>query len=122
MSIPIDCSKCGAPVGEKPGYPFGKLPDDLSGVSAECNHPKSKKTEKVQLFGLIKEVVVEYPETETCSAWAEYLGPPNKCMLWVAIIFSGYRCVMVNGKGAWWDPDIGFYGQGFDELFNVQSK
>ena len=122
MSVPIDCPKCGDSIGVKPGYPFGEIPDDLAGLSVECNHPKSKKTEKIKLFGLAKEIVVEYPETETCSAWVEYLGPPNKFLLWLAIVLCDYRGVTVNNKWVWWSVDLGFYGQGIDELVNLKLK
>jgi len=120
MSVPIDCPKCGAPIGVKPGYPFGEIPNDLAGLSGECNHPKSKKTEKVQLLGLIKEILVEYPETETCDAWVEYIGPPNKFVLWLAIVFCGYHGVTVNKKWVWWNFEVGFFGQGIDELVNLK--
>lgn len=122
MSVSSDCHKCGSPVGSKLGYPFGKISNDLSVVSTEGNHLEPKKTEKIKLFGLVKEILVEYPETETCDAWVEYLGPPNKFMLWIAIIFCGYYGVIVNKKWVSWNSMIGFYGQGVDELANLKRK
>lgn len=122
MSVPIDCPKCGAPIDARQGYPFGKRPNDLFGLAVECNHPNSKKTEKVQLFGLSKEILVEYPETETCDAWVEYIGPPNKFFLWLTIVFCGYQGVTVNKKWAWWDFETGFFGDGVKELANLHSK
>ena len=124
MSIPIDCPKCGVMIGEVSGLSakglfFKNFPSIDSG---SCNHRKSVKTEKRGLLGLIKEVLVEYPETETCSAFAEYVGPSNKLMLWIAIVFCGYHGVVVNGKWAWWDFKIGFYGQGVDELMDMRHR
>jgi len=125
MSVLVDCPKCGAIIGEVSGLDTRSArghedfpPDD----SAVCNHPKFKKTETLQLFGLIKEIHIDYPETDTASSWVEYLGPSNKFMLFIAIIFSGYTGIIVNGKWAWWDSRIGLFGNGIDELANLKPK
>lgn len=101
-----------------------------STVNVDCpgrgNHPEPKRTERTRLFGLMRCISLEYPETSTTSSWEEYAGPPNKFWLWFAIVFGtkqypngSYEGVVVNGKWAWWDLATGFYGDGVGEFANL---
>ena|SRR3989344_2423352 len=133
MAIPYFCSKCDDVIGMEPqGLSLGRLGsgDFDSTMNVTCpgkgNHPKPKRTESMRLFGLIRRVFLEYPQTFTISSWEEYTGPQSKFWLWFAIVF-GTKCypngshdgVTVNGKWTWWDFETGFYGDGIRELANL---
>lgn len=128
MSIPIDCKKCGTMVGVVSG--LGLLRSDYHfDPKGQCGHPEPERAETTKLFGLIKQIRVFYPETKTVSSWEEYAGPPSRFKLWAAIVFGtkrypngSYEGVTVNGKWAWWNPRIGFFGDGVQELDNLQPK
>ncbi|MBI5798605.1 MAG: hypothetical protein HZB10_01595 [Candidatus Yonathbacteria bacterium] len=131
MSIPVYCTKCGAIIGVKHrfmlGFDLGS--GDQSVTHGVCNHTEPQRTETLKLFDLIKQIRLDYPETETVSTWEEYVGPPIKFILWCAIVFGTrrypngtYNGVTVNGKWAWWDSQNGFYGDGVAELGNLQLK
>jgi hypothetical protein len=131
MAIPYYCSKCYEIIGvESEALTLGR---GFSGnfdstIDVDCpgrgNHPKPKRTESTRLFGLIRRVLLEYPETSTTSSWEEYAGPPNKFWLWCAIVFGtkSYAGVTVNGKWAWWSLGTGFYGDGVGELANLKQR
>lgn len=131
MTMPVFCPHCRTLVGVFDSSIFAKagLNDFLLAEKAignlqagivDCSrHQESKRTETKKLLGLVKEVHIFYPETETVSSWVEYLGSPNKFMLFTAIILSGCDGIVVNGKWAWWDFKIGLFGKGVDELVNL---
>ena len=128
MSIPIDCKKCGELVGVRSGLGFRSGFDwDFNPINSSdgsgCNHPEPKRTEAPKLFGLIKQIRVEYPETKTASSWEEYVGPPSKFILWLAIFFgTNSNRITVNKKWVWRRPKGGLFGDGVQELNNLQPK
>lgn len=130
MSVPVRCTKCGVLVGEISALGFWGFTMGLNeyrnlsysiGHDLECNHPEPIWNETIKLFGLVKHIRLEYPETETSSLWEEYTGPSNKFTLWLAIILGNSRGVIVNGKWVWWDFSTGFFGDGVKEIANVRS-
>ena len=136
MAIPYFCRKCHDVIGmELEVLTLGRAfsGNFNSTMDVDCpgkgNHPKPKRTESTKLYGLIKRVFLEYLETHTTSSWEEYAGPPSKFWLWFTIVFGtrrypngSYAGVTVNGKWAWWDLKTGFYGDGVEELTNLQQQ
>jgi hypothetical protein len=137
MAIPYYCKKCRDVIGVEPEEITAERVYSNKSYSTildiDCpgrgNHPEPKRTERARLFGLIKQIFLEYPETHTTSSWEEYAGLPSKFLLWCAIVFGSkrypngsYAGVIVNGKWAWWDLKMGFYGEGVDELFKLHQK
>ena len=131
MSIPYFCGKSHDVIGTEPGALT--LCGGFSGnfdstiMDVDCpgkgNHSKPKRTESTRLFGFIRHIFLEYPETSTTSSWEEYTGPQSKFWLWFAIVFGtkrypngSYAGLVVNGKWVWWSFEMGFYGDGVKEL------
>ncbi|MFA5997152.1 MAG: hypothetical protein WC791_01535 [Candidatus Paceibacterota bacterium] len=135
MKIFVDCPHCGMIVGEvvvgdvEVLHNIDKYQGFTEAVVKEvqcnildCNNHKTTVKETTELFGLIKQTVVTYHETNTFSLSLEYIGPSNKFWLWVALLFAGNDGITVNGKRVWWDFKTGFFGDGVDELVNLKSK
>ncbi len=130
MSIPLDCPKCHEMIGVINGFSGGALRVCMSNVP-ECpgkgKHKKPVRTEKSKLFGLIKEVTVNYPETDTNSSWCEYIGAKKKFLVWLAIVFGTDGGITINGKWCWWEfkwwlqkgSTTGFLGDGAKEFQSV---
>ncbi|MDP2676294.1 MAG: hypothetical protein Q8O83_01260 [bacterium] len=125
MSKPLICNACSDLIGLIDGA-FGF--DGI--IKTQClgkgNHQKPTKTEKIRFFGLINQISIEYPETFTTSSWGEYIGPPNRFMLWFAVVFGSReygRCegLIVNGEWAFWDFETGLFGDGVKELKNLSK-
>ena len=136
MSVPMSCGKCQAIVGVEPE--FSTIRRAIAGCfeapvpdipcPGEGNHPKPKRLEIKQFFGLISKVYQIYPETHTVSSWNKYVGPANKLLLRLAITFGtkrypngSYEGVVVNGKWAWWDSKYGLFGDGVEELCRLAA-
>jgi len=130
MAIPLFCKDCHEVVGiESSMATLARLSTmNLdSVVNVNCmgkeNHLEPIRSEKTQLFGLINQITVVYPETETTSSWEEYVGPKRKIHVWFAIVFGtekypngSYRGILIDNKWTWWDKKISFYGDGAELL------
>jgi hypothetical protein len=135
MSISVDCPHCGKFVGilevksnDDFSIPVHERIKQVQNRIHSCDHPKPVRVETITLFGLLKTISVNYPETRSSAVWEEYCGPSSKFFLRVAIIFGtkrypngSYDGVVVNGKWAWWDFKTGFYGDGVAELANLHK-
>jgi hypothetical protein len=135
MSIPYTCRICGDIIGTEPEmFTLGRIRTGNFNWSKDVNcpgrgkHPEPTRTTTKRFFGLIDQVTLYYPETNTSSTWGEYTGPPEKFWLWFVIVFGTkrnpngtYAGVIVNGKWAWWDSRTGFYGDGVVELLKLQA-
>lgn len=126
MSVPVGCPKCGKTIGEI-NFPVVNIHSEVGfrqrlGSYSECNHPEPTRTESMNFIGLIKQVRIKYPETHTSSSWVEYVGPPSRLLLWLAIMFYGDPGVVINHQWAYWKWNRGLYGDGAQELANLQSK
>lgn len=136
MSVPHLCPKCGDIIGEesqmrtfgrlffgrRQGNPF----DDLEYISClgQGKHKPPIRQETTIFFGLIRDVYIHYPETETWSRYGEYVGPPRRFLLWFALRFGTRRHLygghnvglLVNGRWVWWNFETGFFGDGMEEF------
>ncbi len=122
MAIPLMCATCGDIVGVTSAIGF-PLASRLTSVPLNCpgrgNHSKPERTEEKKLWGLIKKIKVVYPETRSMSLWEEYVGPPKKLWLWLAIVFGTERkAIVVSGKWAFWSRGLGLYGDGVKAVLN----
>jgi hypothetical protein len=120
MSIPVFCRVCGDCADEVSGMAFfgGEFTTTYYGdCPGKGNH--CMRREKKCFFGLLSDVRLAYYHTETESAWYEYVGPASRFLLWLAImhIGGGGGVVVVNHQWVWWELKMGFFGDGFDELF-----
>ena len=130
MSILLSCRTCGDTIGiDEPSVlslKYFDLIDRISGMPClgHGKHPAPKRTTAMKRFGLIRDVTLSYPETDTHSSWAEYKGPRSKLLLWFAILFNGQKWsgVVVNGEWAWWSFDVGFFGDGVKELEKMRTE
>lgn len=122
MSIPLMCEQCGDVIGSEDGIMLmtrGMSGNYNSRVSVACpgkgNHSKPKRTVVKSLFGLTQHVTLEYPETYTGSDWCEYIGPPSRFLLWLAMGKDG---LTVNHKWAW----RGFLGDGWSHVVSDEYR
>ena len=139
MAIPLTCSACDDIIGMEPqsitigrALAGGRASFESTVRHVPCpgkgNHPRPRRVSVPRLFGLINRVYVTYPDTGTRSSWEEYVGPPNRFFLWLAIVFGSerypsgnYSGVVVNGEWAWWSRKDGFCGSGVTELEKLQQ-
>ena len=89
------------------------------------NGGTSKKTvfEKRVFFGWLKRTT-----NDAGHSWYDYIGPPRKFCLWLAIAFissSSSRSrpnISINGQNVWWDLKTGFWGSGIKELDKLRRQ
>lgn len=126
MSVPVDCPKCGKTIGEI-DFPVKNIQSEIGfrqhlGSYSGCKHPEPVRFESMKFFGLVKRMRINYLETSTSSSWVEYIGPSNKLLLWLVIMLYGDPGVVVNHQWAYWEWNHGLYGDGVQELANLQNK
>lgn len=134
MTFCIECPHCGVVVGVLPvvvdvvcgAEDHRRLVElvakELQSSILDCSNHKVMENKTIHLFGLIEQTLVVYHETNTSSISFEYLGPPSKFKLWIALLFCGSDGISVNGEHVWWDFKTGFFGPGVSQLVNLRKS
>lgn len=119
-TLAIRCRYCSAVVGkydEKDREQGHVLPEYYPPVRCKGVHPEPKRDERVFFGGMIREVRIVYPETKTEESWYEYIGPPTRFSVWLAIQRVNGRGLRVGEHVIYWSPIHGFFGKGYADLF-----
>lgn len=79
-------------------------------------HARPVEFTRVHCLGLVKEIRILYPETNTEERWSEYIGPRNRLFLWLALQ-SVPGSLRLDDAPVCWSARSGFFGSGFQKLF-----
>ncbi len=79
-------------------------------------HQRPVRFTRVHCCGLVRDVRMLYPDTNTEERWSEYIGPRNRFLVWLALQ-SVPGSLLFDDAPLCWGPRSGFFGSGFGKMF-----
>ena len=119
MDTKIHCRYCRSVVGvaDDRAREHGQVRLDFY-PTEHCygEHQKPVEFTRVHCFGLVNDVRIFYPETDSEEKWSVYIGPRNHFLVWLAL-HSVPGSLRVGDEPLCWSPRMGFFGPGYGKLF-----